>query len=67
MNLDYKIFFRSMIGFRPDAERLYWIREQAAEVDIVDIDEVMEQAVTEVKIDFPVSYSTLTGSEEYIQ
>jgi len=56
-----------MIGFRPDAERLYWIREQAAEVDIVDIDEVMEQAVTEVKIDFPVSYSTLTGSEEYIQ
>jgi len=49
-----------MDGLRPDTEQRYWIREQVAEVDIVDIGEVMEQAVTEVKID-------LTSAQEYIE
>jgi hypothetical protein len=46
-----------MDGLRPDTEQRYWIREQVAEVDI---GEVMEQAVTEVKID-------LTSAQEYIE
>ena len=56
-----------MDRLHPDAGRRYWIREQGAEGNIVDIGEEMEQAVTEVKIAFPVSHNTLIIGQEYIK
>jgi len=67
VNPDYEILFRLMDRLRPDAGRRYWIREQGAEGNIVDIGEEMRQTVTEVKIAFPVSHNTLTIAEEYVQ
>ena len=67
VNPDYEILFRLMDRLRPDAGRRYWIREQGAEGNIVDIGEEMRQTVTEVKIAFPVSHNTLTIAEEYAQ
>jgi hypothetical protein len=55
-----------MGGLRPDAGRRYWIREQGTEGNIVDTGEEIEQAVTEVKIAFPVSHNTMTTAEEHI-
>jgi len=46
-----------MDALQPDAGRRYWIREQGAEGNIVDIGEEMRQTVTEVKIAFPVSHN----------
>ena len=56
-----------MDGLRPNTERHYWIREQVAEVDIVDMGEELGQIATEVKIAFPVSHNILTIIEEYVQ
>jgi hypothetical protein len=67
VNLDYGIFFRLMDGLRPDTERCYWIREQGAKAEIVDMEEELGQIATEVKITFPVSHNTLTSVEEYVQ
>jgi len=67
VNPDYEILFRLMDRLRPDAGRRYWIREQGAERNIVDIGEEMRQTVTEVKIAFPVSHNVLTIDEEYVQ
>ena len=64
---DYEILFRLMDGLRPDTEQHYWIREQVAEVDIVDIGEELGQIATEVIIVFPISHNTLTSVEEYTQ
>jgi hypothetical protein len=57
VNPDYEIPFRLMDGLRPDAWRRYWIREQEAEGDIVDIGEELGQMGTEVKIAFPMSHN----------
>jgi hypothetical protein len=67
VNPDYEILFRLMDGLRPDTERRYCIREQGAEVDIVDMGEELGQIATGVKIAFSVSHNTLTIAEEYIQ
>jgi hypothetical protein len=67
VNPDYEILFRLMDRLRPDGGRRYWIREQGAEGNIIDIGEEMRQTVTEVKIAFPVSHNTLTSVEEYVQ
>ena len=67
VNPDYEILFRLMDRLRPDAGRRYWIREQGAEVDIVDIGEGLGQMATEVKIAFPMSHNSLTTIEEYVQ
>jgi site-specific DNA recombinase len=56
VNPDYEILFRLMDRLRPDAGRRYWIREQGAEGNIVGTGEEIEQAVTEVKIAFPVAH-----------
>lgn len=55
VNPDNEILFRLMDGLRPDTERRYWIREQGAEVDIVDMGEELGQIATEFKIAFPMS------------
>jgi len=49
-----------MDKLQPDARRGYWIREQSAEGNIVEIGEEMEQTVTEVKIVFLMSDKTIT-------
>jgi hypothetical protein len=64
---DYEILFRLMDRLRPDAGRRYWIREQGADGNIVDIGEEMRQKVTEVKIALPMSHNSLTTIEEYVQ
>jgi hypothetical protein len=61
VNPDYEILFRLMDRLRRDAGRGYWIREQGAEGNTVDIEEEMEDAVTEVKIAFSVSHITLNN------
>ena len=47
-----------MDGLRPDTERRYWIREQGAEVDIVDKGVELGQMAIEVKIASLVSHNT---------
>jgi len=59
---DYEILFRLMDRLRPDAGQRYWIRERGTEGNIVEIGEEMEQAVTEVKIAFPMSHNTLKSA-----
>ena len=64
---DYEPLFSILDSLRLESGRRYWIREQGAEGNIVDIGEEMRQKVTEVKIAFPVSHNILTIAEEYIQ
>jgi hypothetical protein len=66
MRDNYEILFRLMDGLRTDARRRYWIREQGAEGNIVDIGEEIGQIATEVKIAFPMSHNVLTIVEEYV-
>ena len=67
MRDNYEILFRLMDGLPTDAGRRYWIREQGAEGNIVDIGEEMRQTVTDAKIAFPVFHNTLAIAEEYVQ
>lgn len=64
VNPEYEILFRPMDRLRLDAGRRYWIREQGADVDIIDTGEELGQIATEFKIAFPVSHNTLTIVEE---
>ena len=67
MNPDYEILFRLMDRLRPNTERHYWIREQVAEVDIIDMGEELGQIATEVIIVFPMAHNAFTVVEEYVQ
>jgi hypothetical protein len=64
VNPDYEILFRLMDRLRLDAGRRYWIREQGAEGNIVDIGEDKGQIATGVKIALPMSHNILTRTEE---
>ena len=63
VNPDYEILFRLINRLRPGGGRHYWIREQCAEGNIVDIGEDMGQIGMEVKIASLVSNNVLTIAE----
>jgi len=67
LNPDFEILFRLMDGLRTDTRRCYWISEQDIDVNICDMGEDMGYTVTEIKIAFPMSHSTLTRVEEYVK
>ena len=60
VNPDYEILFRLMDGLRPDAGRRYWIREQGAHEDIVDISRSPEERVFTIGVfnQYPCTWQT---------
>jgi len=64
---DFDVLFQLLNNLRVDEQRRFWIREQGADGNIVDIGEEMRQKVTEVKIALPMSHNSLTTIEEYVQ